>query len=55
MAGFDQDHVTVSAGIMGGDEEMEEGQVDHQQYKSNLKDFLMQYGEGQFAYKYRFA
>lgn len=53
MSGFDQNQVFVSAS-RDEEVEVENVQINHQQYKKNLKDFLRQFQEGQFGYKYRY-
>ena len=58
MAGFDQMGVYVSRGLgVEGDDDMSEAGVasvqDAQASKKQFKEFIRQYQEGNFFYKYR--
>jgi len=57
MAGFDGQAIyTSGARDAAGDEEAQEGMhiVDLQGYKKSFQEFIRQYQEGNFNYKYRY-
>ena len=52
MAGFDDPGVYYSDNL-GFDSQTDENQVDRQHVKNKFKEFLRQFHEGNFTYKYR--
>lgn len=52
MAGFDEGGVFFSDNF-ASEEQTDENQINRQQVKKRLKDFIRQFHEGNFSYTYR--
>lgn len=53
MAGFDEGGVFFSDNF-ASEEQTDENQINRQQVKKRLKDFIRQFHEGNFSYTYRY-
>lgn len=53
MAGFDEGGVFFSDNF-ASEEQNDENQINRQQVKKRLKDFIRQFHEGNFSYTYRY-
>ena len=52
MAGFDDPGIFFSDNF-GSEDQQDEEKINRQQTKNKFKEFLRQYHEGNFSYKYR--
>ena len=52
MEGFDDPGVFFSDNF-GSEDQPDEGQANRQQVKNRLREFIRQFHEGNFTYKYR--
>lgn len=54
MAGFDDPGVFFSDNF-GSEDQPDDNQINRSQVKKRLKDFIRQFHEGNFSYRYRYV
>ena len=53
MAGFDDPGVFFSDNFLGSEDQQDDQQINRQQIKNRFREFIRQFHEGNFTYRYR--